>query len=305
MTVAELYSQVSQLGFEDALEHDERFYFAVNRALLQVNSLRPATKSLLINHHPIENMLKSSSFKPISRVKDITFEAVGAKAYYFEADGNGVVNIEKYNESNKAWDILSRKTLESKGFIPYRNFIKKENVEGFAEGRVRLRFSGEFIYSIRNVAMYEHLYSNNVEDIPSYEPFHRYDMTKYADDFIGFAETPVFVDGENLHLNQDYDIESASILLLPFDKQGAYKVIYKCRPKAIECEGNAIEDTTSIDLDEELCYALPNLVAAYIWAEDEPSLAEYYLTLYRERAAEIVATTKNTSPVIYKSCNGW
>jgi hypothetical protein len=301
MTVGELYSQVSQLGFEDALEHDDRFYFAVNRALLQVNSLRPATKTLLINHNPIKNMLRSSSFNPISRVKDITFESEGAKAYYFEADGNGVLYVETYVEGT--WKILSIKTLESKGFVPYKALIR--DGEAFVNGVVRLRFSGEYFYSIRNIALYEYLYSDKETDIPSFEPFKRYDMTEYTDDFIGFAESPILVDGENLHINQDYDIESASILLLPYDKQGAYKVIYKRRPKAIKNEGNVVEDLTPIDLDEELCYALPNLVAAYIWAEDEPSLAEYYLALYRERAAEIVATTKNTSPVIYKSCNGW
>lgn len=303
MTVGELYSQVSQLGFEDALEHDDRFYYAANRALLQVNTLRPATKSLLINHSPIKNMIKSSSFKPISRVTDVTFEAVGAKAYSFEADGIGILYVERYDESAKAWLILSMLTLESKGFSLYKNFIK--DGETFVTDRVRLRFAGEFIYSIRNVAMYEHLYSNNKEDIPSYDSFKRYDMTKYTDDFIGFAEPPVYVDGENLHLNQDYDIESASILLLPYDKEGAYKVIYKRRPKEIKNIGSAATDTAEIDLDEELSYALPNLVAAYIWAEDEPSLAEYYLSLYRERAAEIIASTKNAAPVIYKSCNGW
>ena len=301
MTVGELYSQVSQLGFEDALEHDDRFYFAANRALLQVNSLRPATKSLLINHHPLKNMVKSASFKPISRVSEITFEAVGAKAYYFEADGNGIVHVERYEDGQ--WLIVSIRELNSKGFVPYKDFIKVG--PDFVSGKVRLRFGGEFIYSLRNIALYESLYSGNVADIPSYEAYSRYDMREYANDFIGFAESPVFADGENLHLNQDYDIESTSVLLLPYDKEGAYKVIYKRRPNEIKNVGNASEDSAIIDLDDELSYALPNLVAAYIWAEDEPSLAEYYLTLYRERAAEIVATTKNASPVIYKSCNGW
>lgn len=303
MTIGELYSQVSQLGFEDALEHDDRFYYAANRALLQVNTLRPAIKSLIINHSPIANMIKSSSFKPISRVNEMTFEAAGAKAYSFETDGTGILYVERYDEIEKKWLVLSMRTLESSGFALYKDFIK--DGDKFVTDLVRLRFAGEFVYSIRNVALYGHLYSNKQDDIPSFEAFTRYDMTKYTDDFIGFAETPVFADGENLHLNQDYDIESANILLLPYDKEGAYKVIYKRRPKEIKNIGSAATDTAVIDLDEELSYALPNLVAAYIWAEDEPNLAEYYLSLYRERASEILASTKNAAPVIYKSCNGW
>lgn len=303
MTIGELYSQVSQLGFEDALEHDDRFYYAANRALLQVNTLRPATKSLVVNHKPITNLIKSSSFKPLTRVAEMIFEAVGAKAYSFEADGIGILYVERYDNVEKKWLVLSMVTLESSGFALYKNFIK--DGDAFVKDRVRLRFAGEFVYSIRNIAMYEHLYSNKKEDIPSFEAFTRYDMTKYSDDFIGFAESPILADGENLQLNQDYDIESANILLLPYDKEGAYKVIYKRRPKEIKNIGSAATDTAVIDLDEELSYALPNLVAAYIWAEDEPNLAEYYLSLYRERASEILASTKTAAPVIYKSCNGW
>lgn len=302
MTVGELYSQVSQLGFEDALENDDRFYYAANRALLQVNTVRPATKALMIDHKPPHNLIKSNSFNPIERVSEITFEAEDAKAYYFEADGIGIAYIEKYNGTS--WERLSTVELSSrKSFVPYKGFIR-EGAE-FTSGRIRIRFSGEYIYSVRNVAMYKNLYSADAEDIPAYEPFTRYDMQSLADDFLAFLDPPILEDADHTRLNQGYEIESGSILLLPYEKGGVYKVHYKRRPNPIENTGEGALDTAVIDLDAELCYALPNLIASYIWAEDEPELATYYLELYRERVGEIRATDRNAAPAIYRNTNGW
>ena len=93
MRVSELYKQVAQLGFEDSLEDDSRFYYAANRALLQVSAIRPAVSAYIINHKPMANLLKENTFTPIERSEDLCFEATDAKSYYFEADGNGKVTV--------------------------------------------------------------------------------------------------------------------------------------------------------------------------------------------------------------------
>ena len=124
MTVAELYKQVAQLGFEDSLEDDDRFYFAANRALLQVNEIRPAISYYLINHKPLKNLLSDSLFSPVEKDDELLYSAEGAKSYYFEADGNGVVYVEKYNDDG--WVIIDSVQLESAhAFIAYRGFIKE------------------------------------------------------------------------------------------------------------------------------------------------------------------------------------
>ena len=70
MTVAELYKQVAQLGFEVSLEDDDRFYYAANRALLQVNEVRPAISYYLINHKPLKNLLSDSAFSPSKKMRN-------------------------------------------------------------------------------------------------------------------------------------------------------------------------------------------------------------------------------------------
>ena len=96
MRVQELYEQVAGLGFEKSLEDEDWFYQAANRALLQVNYLRPAISSYVINHKPMKNLI-DGSFTPVERSEDLIYEATNAKAYYFQADGIGRVIIQKQN----------------------------------------------------------------------------------------------------------------------------------------------------------------------------------------------------------------
>lgn len=304
MNIAELYKQVAQLGFETTLEDSDRFYYAVNRALLQVCKVRPAIGRYLINHRPLENLIRQNTFSPTEKIDDLIYEADDAKAYYFEADGNGVMYLEKYDAATDSWSIFGRTELKSKQtFVPYKGFIKKEGT--FVSGSIRLRFTGEYLYSVKNVALYRHLYSGDSADIPAYAAYTRYDIKELVADFMALCCPPIIEEETNTLLNQGYEQEGNSIILLPYDRRGVYKVLYEHRPTAIENTGATTEDTQALDLDDELCALMPILVAAYVWIEDEPEKSEYYMSLYRERVQEIVLSHKDTSPVLIKNTNGW
>ncbi len=304
MTISELYKQVAQLGFEDSLEDDDRFYYAANRALLQVNKIRPAISHYIINHKPLVNLVNESTFVPIEKDEDLTFEATGAKSYYFEADGNGIVYLELYDADTETWRIIDTITLSSaRAFLSYKGFVKDGGE--FVVGTVRLRFTGEYFYSIKNVAMYRHLFSDEIQDIPAYESYTRYDISKLVENFMSFCSPPIQEAERNVILNQDYEIEGNSIVLLPYERKGVYKIMYERRPIPIEDTGDVTSDETTVDLDEELCSVLPILIAAYVWIDDEPQKSEYYMSLYRERANEIEYKAKDTAPVTIKSSNGW
>lgn len=104
-------------------------------------------------------------------------------------------------------------------------------------------------------------------------------------------------------LDSDYFVSGDATLLIPASVKGSFSVRYNKKIASINQDENA--ETTNIDLDDDLCAILPNLVAAYIWVDDEPTKAEYYLSLYREQAAEIYATAKKLEPVVYRNRNGW
>ena len=307
MRVQELYDQVAGLGFEKSLEDDDWFYQAANRALLQVNYLRPAIGSYVINHKPMKNLI-DGGFLPIERSEDLIYEATDAKAFYFQADGIGTLFVERFDEVSGTWVIIN--TVELNGarrFLSYSGFISDGGqAKKFIKGLVRLRFGGDkYLYSVKCVAIYEHIYSDNASDIPAYEAYTRYDLSKLTEDFLTLATPPMTEDEDYKRLSGDYDVEGGKVILLPYDITGCFKVLYHRRPKELIAQSNAAEDDSIIDLDEELCTLMPVLIASYIWLEDEPDRAQYYNTLYQQRAAEIVSRERNFSPVRMTSCNDW
>ena len=297
MKVKELYEQTALLGFEDSLESTEGFFHAANRAILQVNSLRPAIRSYAINHKPLENEIVEDTFSPVDKRDDITFEAYDVKAYYFECDGNGTAIIEA--SVNNKWKEIGRVEMNSnRQFKPYKGLIAQ------AGCLVRIRFTGRFFYSVKNVAMYSYLYSDTDADIPAFQPYAEYDMTKLDDDFLVLAEAPILEGRRKMRLNQEYEMEGDKIILIPSFICGEIKILYKHLPNKLVYRDEPSVDETPIDLDEELCSLLPLLVAAFVMAESEPQLANSYMNTYRDWASRLEALNEDHSSAKITT-NGW
>lgn len=303
MNVATLYSQVALLGFEDSLESPTAFYHAANRAIYQVNLLRPHIAEHKIFRHNLKNLTKTC-FLPTVREEDLAYEAEGARAYYFEAAGNGTLLIEKYAEGR--WSLIDERPISSRDFAPYKGFIKADGK--FTDERVRLRFAahpdGDFIYFVRSVAIYARLYGATESDIPPMEEWTSYDIAALCADFLSLENPPMRTDSM-MRTPCGYEIDGGTRILLPYEAEGEFRVLYRRKPTALTDEGAPEDDKTEIDLDEELCQILPLLTAAYVWAEDEPEKAQYYMNLYRERAAEIQSAPRVTGPVKITNESGW
>lgn len=300
MIVSDLYKQVAGLGFESSLDDDSRFYYAANRALLQVSRIRPATRTHHINHKPLMNALPTG-FSSMECRGNLAFEASSAKGYYFEADGNGQAYIEYFEDGS--WKVAKIVEMQSnRTFKAYSGLVK--NGTEFVEGSVRIRFLGNYLYHVRRVALYPDVYSNNDADVPAYEPYSKYDISDLASDFLAMSAPPIVDSDGREVLNQNYDIENGRIVLLPRSMPGEYIVRYIKKPTALAQKNNANTDNQAIDLDDDLCAILPNLVASYIYAEDEPQLAEYYLTLYNQQAIVIEQKARQHSSVFITN-NGW
>ena len=302
MTVAELYAQTAQLGFEGALESDERFYFAANRALLQVNDLRPQRRSLLLNHRPLPNATEGACIYAQDKVDELIFEASDPKGFYFECDGIGTALIKWQGPSG--WEQIGAVELQCDGgFCAYRGLIKRG--DEFVNGRVRLIFKGEYLYSVRLVGLYPFLTGPDVEKIPAPTAFLHYDLSTLANDFLSLAPLPFLENDEGERITDGYSVENGRILLLSRELRGCFKVHYLRRPAPLIDKGNALNDQIVIELDDDLAALLPELIASYVWAEDEAELAQYYLNLYRARAAEIAIKGESTAPLRVIRKSGW
>ena len=93
MRVQELYKQVAQLGFEDSLESNDRFIFAANRAIYQINSLRPHVAYVDIVHFPLSNLITASSLEPMFCQGSKIYNVESGRAIYFEAMGKGQLQV--------------------------------------------------------------------------------------------------------------------------------------------------------------------------------------------------------------------
>ena len=115
MQVKDLYSEVAKLGFETLLEDPKGFYHAVNRALIQITTVRPEVRSVTVAHEPVANLLNvdaEHSYKHCGGEDLIYLSAVGAKAYSFESDGNGYCYIETLEDGK--WNTVADIELNSR-----------------------------------------------------------------------------------------------------------------------------------------------------------------------------------------------
>ena len=314
MTIRDLYKAVSQLGFEDSLGDDgtERFIYATNRALIEINALRPRRKRVDINHRVPKNLLFSEP-KQIEKTETLTFTALKAKSFYFEVSGEGSFYVGlKKTDGSVVGDTTSYVAFNSKTFISQRGFIKYN--EAFIDslmnspeytGEAVIIFDGDYNYSIRNLAMYGEVYSSNANDIMPYGYKVGYDITDLVSDFEKFDSPPIDFHGN--HLYEDYSIED-NILYLPVNKQGTYTINYLHKVEEIPMSADVSASATTvvnIDLEDDLASLLPNLVAAYVWLDDEAEKAQYYYSLYLARAEQVKRNTRNYNPVEFESVYGW
>lgn len=301
MTVSELYNQVARLLFESSLEDDAAFKYAAQRSLLQVNDIRPAIRSYTINHKPLTNVARRTSFTPIARSEELIIEGSDAKAFYFEADGNGQCIAEVFIDGE--WQMANDTIMlaSNRTFKAYRGFFKHENE--FVNGNMRLRFIGNYMYSVRNIALYRDIFSDNVNDIPAYEAFTRYDISQLTTDFLGLCTPPIYEDEGFAPLMSGYDVEDERVVLLPYGAGGCYTVRYKHKPTAI-ADASPSTNNQVLDIAEDLAALMPNLIAAYMLTEDDMDRAKYHLALYQQQAAVIAAEARNTAPGKITN-NGW
>jgi hypothetical protein len=130
---------------------------------------------------------------------------------------------------------------------------------------------------------------------------------------MGIAETEVRLP---LHIT-DYLIASAppttangtqitgaficgEVLNLPKSFSGEVIIRYKRKPREISADLNE-----SVDVPSIAEHLLPLLTAAYLWLDDSPDKAEYYMELYRIERAGIKKSVSNSVGEKYADVTGW
>lgn len=250
-----------------------------------------------ITQYTISNLISSDpGTDRIQHLKeDLTYEGVGAKSFYFEVDNIATVYIEELM-SDGSWILKQTiNTTNGSGFKTYKGFVSISD----DSHTVRLRFSGIYVYNIRNIALYSYVFAS-VDAIPSYSRKVKYQMPTdfYEVDKVIFENNQG--DYESLMNYYWEEGTTGSFLVVDYNYQGKIRIEYYKRP-------GHIDDNTSDLYEFEVDYSLQNLIPYYIAsmvkADENPALSSNYRRIYetglinlepkREQGIEVIEDVYN------------
>lgn len=293
MTLGELKTTVlSNCDIDSYQEYAQKFIDTYNEsALFCATHIKPKEGKITIIHDPLKNSVGEYEMKQYNPTEGLVYSGTG-KAYYMEVSGNGTVTIASDSGS----------TVHT--FVKSNTFTA---LKGFCEGATTITFSGDNQYLVRNIAIYENVYSTDVDDIPPYTRYIRYDLTELATDFGWFTEKDPTQGGEypkDFAIVTDY-IREQNAIFFNRETSGMFTVYYKTKPAKIT---SATLDSYVVPFEEDVSEALVYRICERLsFLDDEPQRSAYFFDLFNNIATNIQEQVRidNRFPAVYKNTSGW
>lgn len=237
--------------------------YVANEALQRLSTAgKFITKSIIIAHNPLENLISEEEAMTIHNLGSIDFSAENAHSYFFEFSGKGTLSIDAENFHKEV-------ALDSKGtYTEYRGIIA-------GAGKVVLSFECAYPSTVKNVALYTALFDSE-DEIPEYATQMRYYMKKLCSDFYQMADNQIYYEGSlgNSYVQTSkYYRESDNVLLLDRNYPGSYTVYYRAYPE--EITENTSDDYV-LPLDKEVAVLMPLYMASQLYKDDDNGIATSY-----------------------------
>ncbi len=277
MTLNELKNDVARLGFESYIEDEDCFIASANRALSLIYIDRPVSKTATLIFRGPRVTLKRDFIEHKSG-EEITF-SVSGKSLSFSSSGTGSCVISDQKGAH---------------IIPLQ--MDGQTTRQLLFGEATITFKGDFYFTVSNFAVFDDLISNKVTDIPVYTPEREMCPEDYCDGFRAFSGYPRDKHGNVIKSVRLVDGK----IYAPFDYRGEMHLTYYRTPEPI----NAESENSKIDISDECAPLLPLLTASFMWLDDDAGKAQYYMSLYRDLAANIKRYSNNKIDTLY-SVNGW
>lgn len=277
MTLNDLKKEVIALGFEEEVGSHETFLHSAKRAI-----------STLFSDYdfPMSAKLRIPSRAPVFYRDTITvsgeerISTSGGKAYSFCAVGEGFFVIQD-DEENFAVQIPEGEHI-------YKGFLRGEDTS--------IRFYGSYEFTVYNFAVFDTLYGKKEESIPLYTERITINPRTELSDFCSFLSPITDACGRLI----EHASEDGGNITLPRSFSGTLCFSYKrLAPK--------ITDTpeAKIEIPEEGAHLLALLTAAYVWLDDDPDKATYYMTLYKDGLKTLRQARRSSFTGGYEDVTGW
>lgn len=279
MTLRELQTEVSALGFDSTVECDALFITSANRALGIIFDERCVTGDVRILAVCPPVLKHIDAF--VHQGGEVDALPVSGRAYSMCLSGTGVV------------------TIEANGEVRTESFNGKSvHMRGFINGDGKIIFSGDSGFTVSSFNVYGEIFGSSESDIPDGSELHFYDVSAMVDDFVSFV-SPARDSKGNIIKNATL---SDGKLIIRGEYNGAVHLTYRRSPARI----SSVLDT-KIDVPREDEARLSILTAAFLWLDDDGEKARYYMQLYREfgESRKEIAPTTYGGTAKYVDVNGW
>jgi hypothetical protein len=277
---------------------------AANYALRDLASVcRPIIKKHIISHIPVANMLGDADAQfaiKQSIGEDITYSAEDPKAYYFEVDGPCTVLVQQVDDEGTELDITSHVHTASGEFTAYSGLIE-------LTGEIQIKFLGDKLYNIRNVALYAVPYDAQ-EDIPPFTRYDRYNLkTLIGSTYRRLSPNHTVQVGEGSYLRNDsFYWEPDDTMVIDHYAVGQFEIFYEAYPTPIT---SSTADAYELDGDggipAEALDIVPLYIAGRLFTEDNPRQAASYRNQYSVRRAELSGDSVPVGDTPWECSSGW
>lgn len=277
MTLRELQTEVSALGFDSTVDCDALFITSANRALdlIYDECCITGDVSILTVRPPVLKHI--DALVHIGGAVDAL--PISGRAYSMYVSGDGLITVETGGESHSA-------SFSGKNVL----------VRGFINGNGVMTFSGDSGYSVTSLYIYGEIFGDKESDIPDGTDLHFYDVREYVNDFVSFV-SPARDHKGNIIKNATL---SDGKLIIRGEYNGAVHLTYRRSPKRVTGD---LDSTIDVPRDEEARLSI--LTAAFLWLDDDEEKAKYYMQLYREFRTKHRDVSVGSGTAEYVNENRW
>jgi hypothetical protein len=259
----------------DYLNRMNRFADTAQKEISQVKKIHAVYH---LSHNPIkpqQGLLQGFDLKQYLPGTDLIDIFPGSKAYYFEVDNIADIYIEE--NVNGTWVALKTINNTVKGqFTAYKGLITASN----PSNQIRLRFSGSFIYNLRNKALYPYSFPTD-DDVMDYRPYVKYEMPT---DFAELQKVIQQGDPRTYVEMIAYKWEGKRTFVLNYYDTGSFSIHYYRYPTSID---STTPDTYEFEVDVEAQEAIPFFIAAHCLIDENQTLGIQLLNEYQTKLSRL------------------
>ena len=256
-----------------------------------------------ISHFMPENQIGREEFTDRGRHfnEDVIYMSKGSQAYSFEVSNTATIFIEE-EQTSDVWTVLETINHTSSAGDGYTNYKGRLTLQD-AENMVRIRFSGDFYYLFRFVALFAENFAND-DDVPAFAPYVEYNLPAdfYQVNKVDWVRPKRTVDEYGRYRLKTENTNEKK-LLFPWFAEGEFQVHYFAYPPTIP--DDATDDYTII-LADEFIPALIVRVASMLQIDENTYISETlnqeYITMYNNL---LDTNDINTSYETVTNANNW